>query len=321
MPGWRLSRGASGSWCTTPRALLSEAMVRAGLGAVRRYGAAVAATAVRDTLSVSPPAARWCRRRSTAPGCGRRTPASLPRLPSARRLPQGGRRSRGATRTTPPSWCMGHPVARLPRGTGERQADPSKRTSPWWRPCSAPASPPARPHPPRPAGMTTGGEASVASSGPGPRAGTGYDLHRLVKGRPLILGGVTVPYHLGLAGRSDGDALVHAVPPTPSWAPAPWGTSGSTSLPATRPTGTPTASTCCARRGPWPPRAGWRVLNLDATVVCERPRLAPFLPSDAERRWPGPWRCPRPPSASRPRRTKGWTRSVEARRLPRRRYS
>ncbi|MCL2748318.1 MAG: 2-C-methyl-D-erythritol 2,4-cyclodiphosphate synthase, partial [Oscillospiraceae bacterium] len=43
------------------------------------------------------------------------------------------------------------------------------------------------------------------------RIGHGYDAHRLVEGRPLVLGGVTVPYHMGLLGHSDADALTHAV--------------------------------------------------------------------------------------------------------------
>ena len=43
------------------------------------------------------------------------------------------------------------------------------------------------------------------------RVGTGYDIHRLVKGRPLVLGGVTIPYPRGLEGHSDADVLLHAV--------------------------------------------------------------------------------------------------------------
>jgi 2-C-methyl-D-erythritol 2,4-cyclodiphosphate synthase len=43
------------------------------------------------------------------------------------------------------------------------------------------------------------------------RAGIGYDIHRLVKNRPLIIGGITIPYGRGLAGHSDGDVLLHAV--------------------------------------------------------------------------------------------------------------
>lgn len=44
-----------------------------------------------------------------------------------------------------------------------------------------------------------------------PRIGYGYDVHRLTGGRPLVLGGVTVPFHLGLAGHSDADVLLHAL--------------------------------------------------------------------------------------------------------------
>ena len=43
------------------------------------------------------------------------------------------------------------------------------------------------------------------------RIGTGYDVHRLVEGRPLVLGGVTVPYDKGLLGHSDADVLLHAI--------------------------------------------------------------------------------------------------------------
>ncbi|HVN71860.1 MAG TPA: 2-C-methyl-D-erythritol 2,4-cyclodiphosphate synthase [Desulfomonilia bacterium] len=43
------------------------------------------------------------------------------------------------------------------------------------------------------------------------RVGIGYDIHRLVEGRPLILGGITIPYNKGLLGHSDGDVIVHAI--------------------------------------------------------------------------------------------------------------
>jgi len=43
------------------------------------------------------------------------------------------------------------------------------------------------------------------------RVGTGYDVHKLVKNRPLVIGGVTIPYEMGLAGHSDADVLVHAI--------------------------------------------------------------------------------------------------------------
>jgi 2-C-methyl-D-erythritol 2,4-cyclodiphosphate synthase len=116
------------------------------------------------------------------------------------------------------------------------------------------------------------------SGAPPPRAGTGYDIHRLAPGRRLILGGVDVPHDRGLVGHSDGDALAHAVIDAllgacalgdigrhfPPGDPAYRGADSMALL------GTAVA---LARR------AGWRAHNLDATVVCERPRLAPFLPA------------------------------------------
>ena len=52
---------------------------------------------------------------------------------------------------------------------------------------------------------------SKTSSLPPYRVGQGYDCHALVPGRPLIIGGVTIPYHLGLLGHSDADLLLHAI--------------------------------------------------------------------------------------------------------------
>ena len=43
------------------------------------------------------------------------------------------------------------------------------------------------------------------------RIGTGFDIHRLIEGRPLVLGGVTIPFEKGLAGYSDADVLLHAI--------------------------------------------------------------------------------------------------------------
>jgi 2-C-methyl-D-erythritol 2,4-cyclodiphosphate synthase len=110
------------------------------------------------------------------------------------------------------------------------------------------------------------------------RVGIGYDVHRLVPGRRLILGGVEVPYHLGLAGHSDGDALTHAVTD------ALLGACAQGDIGRHFPPGDPAyrnADSLALLRTALDlaRRAGWRVGNLDATVVCERPRLAPFLPS------------------------------------------
>lgn len=113
------------------------------------------------------------------------------------------------------------------------------------------------------------------------RVGIGYDLHPLVAGRPLILGGVTIPHARGLAGHSDGDVLTHAV------ADALIGAAGAGDL------------------GQWFPdtdeqyrgadsmqllqevakrlaERGWQVGNVDASVVAQQPRLSEYL--DAMRR-------------------------------------
>ena len=109
------------------------------------------------------------------------------------------------------------------------------------------------------------------------RAGTGYDIHRLVPGRRLVLGGVVVPHDLGLAGHSDGDALTHAV------VDALLGACALGDIGRHFPPGDPAyrdADSLGLLRAAvsLAAGAGWRAHNVDATVVCERPRLAPFLP-------------------------------------------
>jgi 2-C-methyl-D-erythritol 2,4-cyclodiphosphate synthase len=108
-----------------------------------------------------------------------------------------------------------------------------------------------------------------------PRIGQGFDAHRLVAGRPLVLGGVEVPHARGLEGHSDGDALLHAV------ADALLGALGEGDLGAHFPSSDPSlrgiASGEILRRVVARMRArGLRVGNVDATVVAQEPRLAPF---------------------------------------------
>jgi len=110
----------------------------------------------------------------------------------------------------------------------------------------------------------------------GHRVGTGYDSHRLVAGRPLVLGGVTVPFERGLEGHSDGDCLVHSLcdallgaaaagdlgshfPSTdPRW-------SGASSLDFLKAVVTEVSKRRLALE------------NADATVIAEAPPLAPYL--------------------------------------------
>lgn len=106
------------------------------------------------------------------------------------------------------------------------------------------------------------------------RIGSGYDLHRLVDGRPLILGGVTVPSERGLAGHSDADALCHAITDALLGA-ASAGDIG-THFPDSDERWRGASSIDLLRRAVHVVRAaGYRVVNVDATIIAERPKLGP----------------------------------------------
>ena len=110
------------------------------------------------------------------------------------------------------------------------------------------------------------------------RIGHGYDVHRLVEGRRLILGGVDVPFEKGLLGHSDADVLTHAVMDAllgaaalgdigkwfPDSDPA---YAGADSVELLR-------RVCALLR-----EAGFRVGNVDCTVIAQAPRLAPYIPT------------------------------------------
>ena len=108
------------------------------------------------------------------------------------------------------------------------------------------------------------------------RIGHGYDVHRLKEGRRLILGGVDIPFEMGLDGHSDADVLVHAVMDAmlgalalgdigkhfPDTDPA---YKGADSIELLRQVGRIIAS------------HGYRVGNIDSTICAQRPKLAPFI--------------------------------------------
>lgn len=108
------------------------------------------------------------------------------------------------------------------------------------------------------------------------RVGIGYDIHRLMPGRRFVLGGVVLPAERGPLGHSDGDALLHAI------VDALLGAAGLGDIGQRYPPGDPAwkdaesrlfaAETAGALR-----ERGWRIVNIDATVVLERPKLAPHL--------------------------------------------
>jgi 2-C-methyl-D-erythritol 2,4-cyclodiphosphate synthase len=106
------------------------------------------------------------------------------------------------------------------------------------------------------------------------RVGQGWDLHRLVAGRPLVLGGVTIPFEKGLQGHSDADVLTHAIIDALLGAVAD-GDIG-THFPDTDPVWRGISSLDLLRHALGRVRgAGWRVVNVDATVVAEHPKIAP----------------------------------------------
>ena len=110
------------------------------------------------------------------------------------------------------------------------------------------------------------------------RIGHGYDVHRLVEGRPLILGGVNVPFEKGLLGHSDADVLAHAVMDAVLGAAA-LGDIGQ-HFPDSDPAYAGADSLALARHVAGLLRqTGWRVGNIDATILCQRPKLAPHIPA------------------------------------------
>ena len=109
------------------------------------------------------------------------------------------------------------------------------------------------------------------------RVGHGYDVHRLTEGRALILGGVTVPFDRGLLGHSDADVLTHAVMDALLGAAA-LGDIGKL-FPDSDATYAGADSIALLERVTALLREhGWQVGNVDATVVAQAPRLAPYIP-------------------------------------------
>ena len=104
------------------------------------------------------------------------------------------------------------------------------------------------------------------------RVGQGVDAHPLVAGRPLVLGGVTVPFELGLDGHSDGDVVAHVA------CDAVLGAAGLPDLGQHFPSDDrrwkdASSLDLCRTVAGLVTAAGWRPLNLDVAVVCDRPRL------------------------------------------------
>ncbi len=113
------------------------------------------------------------------------------------------------------------------------------------------------------------------------RIGQGWDVHALVPGRRLIIGGVPIPYHLGLLGHSDADVLLHAIIDAMLGA-AGLGDIG-THFPDTdvrwkNADSLVLLAACAALLK----EKGWRIQNLDSTVIAQAPKLAPHIPAMRE---------------------------------------
>lgn len=110
------------------------------------------------------------------------------------------------------------------------------------------------------------------------RVGQGYDVHQLVEGRDLILGGVNIPFEKGLLGHSDADALLHAITDALLGA-AGLGDIGS-HFPDTAAEFKDADSRvllCEAYQSVQ--ELGWKVVNVDTTVIAQKPKLAPHIPA------------------------------------------
>lgn len=111
--------------------------------------------------------------------------------------------------------------------------------------------------------------------------GQGFDVHALVEARPLIIGGVNIPYHKGLAGHSDADVLLHAI------ADAILGAAGLGDIgrhfpdtdPAYRGANSAKLLEICAQRVG---QAGWVVCNIDCTVIAQAPKILPYASAMAQ---------------------------------------
>ncbi len=114
------------------------------------------------------------------------------------------------------------------------------------------------------------------------RVGLGFDAHPLVEGRPLILGGVEVPFEKGLSGHSDGDVVVHALLDALLGAAA-LGDKGA-HFPSSDPDLKNVSSLFLLEKvGSMLTSNEWQVVNLDATILAQRPRLEPFIAQMRER--------------------------------------
>ncbi|HAX83146.1 MAG TPA: 2-C-methyl-D-erythritol 2,4-cyclodiphosphate synthase [Ruminococcaceae bacterium] len=109
------------------------------------------------------------------------------------------------------------------------------------------------------------------------RIGHGYDVHKLVEGRDLIIGGVKIPYEKGLLGHSDADVLLHAISDSLLGAAAMGDIGGM--FPDNDPQFLDADSLVLLRKVYERLRDnGYAVINIDATIIAQRPKMKPYIP-------------------------------------------
>jgi 2-C-methyl-D-erythritol 2,4-cyclodiphosphate synthase len=114
------------------------------------------------------------------------------------------------------------------------------------------------------------------------RIGQGFDVHQLTENRPLIIGGITIPYELGLLGHSDADVLLHTV------ADACLGAIGEGDIGRHFPDTDPEfkdADSAKLMEQVWKivKEKGYRLVNIDCTIIAQKPKMAPYIPQMRER--------------------------------------
>ena len=249
------------------RPFVSAAMIDGAIDAAAEIGAAIVAVPARDTVKWSPATAA-----EAGPDAGRLIARTLSResiylaqTPQAfrRRVLQEaialGRQGVEVTDEAALVEQAGHPVRLVEGSVGNMKVTTAEDLVIAEALLNAKSTP----------------SLSEQASAPALRVGSGYDLHRLVAGRPLVLGGVAIPFDRGLAGHSDADALCHAVTDAILGAASEgdigqhfpdsderW--RGVSSIDLLR-----QAAAVVAGRG-------YRVVNIDATIIAERPKLGSF---------------------------------------------
>lgn len=233
------------------RPFVTAAVIDRAIDAARAHGAAIAAIPVRDTVKQAGPAAADGARpiAATIPRETvflAQTPQAFRRDVLARALAAGG--GLDATDEAMLVERLGLPVQLVDGDPGNVK-------------------------------ITTPDDLAAARAAATPatiRIGNGYDLHRLVAGRPLILAGVTIPFELGLDGHSDADIVCHAVTD------AVLGAAAAGDIGRLFPDTDPQwkgADSIALLRGALAHvhAAGYRVSNVDVTVIAQKPKLLPYL--------------------------------------------